>query len=92
MGGLGFPELIVICVIALLIFGPKKLPDAGKALGQAIRGFKASMDGKDEAQTGTKAMQPPLNCPGCGKPAESTAAFCTHCGHALAAAPRSQAA
>jgi len=92
MGGLGFPELIVICIIALLVFGPKKLPDAGKALGQAIRGFKASMDEKDEAQTGAKAIQAQANCPGCGKSVESNAAFCAHCGHALTGAPRSQAA
>ena len=92
MGGLGFPELIVICIIALLVFGPKKLPDAGKALGQAIRGFKRSMDGKEEAEAGAKAIQPPLNCPGCGKSVEPTAAFCAQCGHALTGAPRSQAA
>jgi sec-independent protein translocase protein TatA len=92
MAGLGFPELVVICIIALLVFGPKKLPDAGKALGQAIRGFKASMEGKDEGQTGAKAVSAPSSCPGCGKSVESTAAFCAYCGHALAAAPRGQAA
>ncbi|MGD0267217.1 MAG: twin-arginine translocase TatA/TatE family subunit [Candidatus Methylomirabilota bacterium] len=92
MGGLGFPELLIICVIALLVFGPKKLPDAGKALGQAIRGFKASMDGKDEAQTGTKAIQAHASCPGCGKPVEGDAVFCIHCGRALAGAQQSRAA
>jgi sec-independent protein translocase protein TatA len=84
MGGLGFPELVVICIIAMLVFGPKKLPDAGKALGQAIRGFRASMDGKDEAQGGTKAIQAHPICPGCGKSVEADTAFCAHCGHALA--------
>lgn len=92
MGGLGFPELVVICIIALLVFGPKKLPDAGKALGQAIRGFKASMDGKDEAQTAPKAIQAHQSCPGCGKVVEADAAFCGQCGRAMAGAPRSQAA
>jgi sec-independent protein translocase protein TatA len=91
VGGIGLPELLIICVIALLVFGPKKLPDAGKALGQAIRGFKASMDGRDEAQTGAKAIQSPLNCPGCGKSVEPTAAFCAQCGRALAGVARSQA-
>ncbi len=92
MGGLGFPELIVICIIALLVFGPKKLPDAGKALGQAIRGFKASMEGKDEPQADAKAIQAHASCPGCGKPVEGDAPFCIHCGRALAGAQQSRAA
>ena len=92
MGGLGFPELIVICIIAMLVFGPKKLPDAGKALGQAIRGFKASMDGKDDGRTDTAALPVGRTCPGCTKAVDADAAFCAHCGHAVAGAPRSQAA
>ena len=39
---LGFPEIILILVIALLVFGPKKLPELGKSLGQGIREFKKS--------------------------------------------------
>jgi sec-independent protein translocase protein TatA len=38
--GIGLPEMGVIVVIALLVFGPKKLPEIGRSLGQAIRGFK----------------------------------------------------
>ncbi len=51
MGSLGFPELLVIGVIALLLFGPKRLPDAGKALGQAIRGFKSAFEGREGKET-----------------------------------------
>ena len=40
MGPLGVPELIVIFVIALLVFGPKKLPELGKSLGKGLREFK----------------------------------------------------
>jgi len=83
MFGLGFPELIVICVIALLVFGPKKLPDAGKALGQAIRGFKSSMDGKEEERVGGQIPGTAAVCAGCGKAVEGDAAFCPSCGHAL---------
>ena len=42
-GSIGMPELIVIFVIALLVFGPSKLPDLGKSLGEAIRGFKKAV-------------------------------------------------
>jgi len=38
------PDLIVILVIALIVFGPKKLPEIGKAIGHAIREFKKSSD------------------------------------------------
>lgn len=43
-GSIGMPELIVIFVIALIVFGPSKLPDLGKSLGEAIRGFKKAMN------------------------------------------------
>ena len=44
MGQLGFPELLIIAVIALLIFGPKKLPELGSGLGKAIRDFKRAVN------------------------------------------------
>ena len=44
MGSLGLPELIIVGVIALLIFGPKKLPDLGAGLGKAIRDFKGALN------------------------------------------------
>jgi sec-independent protein translocase protein TatA len=40
MGPLGVPELLVIFVIALIVFGPKKLPELGKSLGRSIAEFK----------------------------------------------------
>jgi TatA/E family protein of Tat protein translocase len=40
MGSLGFPELIVIFVIALIIFGPRKLPEIGRSLGKSLAEFK----------------------------------------------------
>jgi sec-independent protein translocase protein TatA len=45
MGNIGFPELMVIFVVALLVFGPKRLPELGKSLGKGIAEFrKASTD------------------------------------------------
>jgi len=43
-GNIGLPELMVIMAIALLIFGPKKLPEVGRTIGKAIREFKKSTD------------------------------------------------
>jgi sec-independent protein translocase protein TatA len=47
-GSLGMPELIVISVVALIVFGPSKLPDLGKSLGEAIRGFKKAINEPDK--------------------------------------------
>ncbi|HZR80714.1 MAG TPA: twin-arginine translocase TatA/TatE family subunit [Candidatus Binatia bacterium] len=52
MFGLGIPELIVILIIALLVFGPGKLPDVGKFLGKGLRDFRDALErkGEDEGQ------------------------------------------
>ncbi|XGA30450.1 twin-arginine translocase TatA/TatE family subunit [Virgibacillus sp. CBA3643] len=42
LGNIGIPGLILIVVLALIIFGPKKLPEIGKAAGQTLREFKNS--------------------------------------------------
>lgn len=42
---IGFPELLVILVIALIVLGPKRLPEAGRALGKGMREFKDSISG-----------------------------------------------
>lgn len=47
--GIGLPEMAVIMSVALLIFGPKKLPEIGRSMGKAIRGFQeASKEFQDE--------------------------------------------
>ena len=43
-GSIGFPELLVILSIALLVFGPKKLPEVGKSIGKALREFRRTSD------------------------------------------------
>jgi len=48
LGKLGLPEILLILAIALLIFGPSKLADLGKGLGEGIRNFKSSVkEGED---------------------------------------------
>ncbi len=49
-------HLIIIAFIALIVFGPKRLPELGKGMGQAIRGFKESM--RDETQTSETDQKP----------------------------------
>src|ERR1017187_4163640 len=43
-GSIGMPELVLIFVVALLVFGPKKLPDIGKSLGKGLAEFKRASD------------------------------------------------
>jgi TatA/E family protein of Tat protein translocase len=58
MFGLGLPELLVIFVIALLVFGPKKLPELGKSIGRAMAEFKkASDEFKDTIQQEMKEVE-----------------------------------
>ena len=48
MFGLGVPEIVIIGVIAVLVFGPKRIPELGGALGKTLRGFKDEMDNPGE--------------------------------------------
>ena len=48
MANVGPLEILVVLVIALVIFGPKRIPELGQSLGKGIREFKASLDGEDE--------------------------------------------
>ena len=60
---LGVQELLIILVIALVVFGPKKLPDLGRSLGQAIRNFKNGINGKgrDEGPAEAPRALPPAS-------------------------------
>ena len=48
MFGFGLPEMIIILVIVLVVFGAGKLPEIGGAMGKSIRNFKRASEGKDE--------------------------------------------
>lgn len=52
MFGLGLPEMGLIALAAVLIFGPKKIPELGSAIGKTLRGFKDEMnrEGEDSAE------------------------------------------
>lgn len=62
MGPLGLPEILIIFLIVMVLFGAKKLPEIGKGMGKAIKGFKNSIkddptpidDGDDEDETEKK--------------------------------------
>lgn len=53
IGKLGMPELLILLVLALLIFGPRKIGELGKGLGDGIRGFKSAM--KEDEPAAPKA-------------------------------------
>ena len=65
-GSIGMPELIVIFVVVLLIFGPTRLPDLGKSLGEAIRGLRKAMnepqrtnlEGSDSSEKSRESYKP----------------------------------
>jgi TatA/E family protein of Tat protein translocase len=56
MGNIGFQELLVIFVIAVIVIGPKRLPELAKALGSAMRAFQDSL--KDDPSDGPKKPNP----------------------------------
>ncbi len=60
MGELGLPELLLILAIAVIIFGPRKLGELGKGLGEGIRGFRSAL-------SGDKKEEPPKETPGANK-------------------------
>jgi sec-independent protein translocase protein TatA len=74
---LGFGEILLILAVALLIFGPSKLPQLGEALGKGIRNFKKSSEGNDDVPPPAKepaATELPGHAPGPSVPASKPAA------------------
>ncbi len=50
MRSIGFPELLVILGVAVLLFGGKKIPEVAKGLGEGIRNFKSALKGDEESK------------------------------------------
>jgi sec-independent protein translocase protein TatA len=53
-GNIGLPEILVVLVIALIVFGPKRLPELGRSLGRGIREFRSSISGHDDDESEKK--------------------------------------
>ena len=76
--GIGPTEIIIVLVIVLLVFGPKRLPDLGRSLGKGMREFKDSVTGKDgdeqEELPAAEAAKPePSRAEGAEQPAGAAA-------------------
>ena len=93
MFGLGMPELLIILVIALLVFGAGRLPEIGSSLGRAIKGFKAASEKQEPEPEETKESKGEVKtgqgkaCPTCGQTVQADGVFCPGCGKKL---PESQ--
>jgi len=89
MFGYNFTTLLIILVIALLLFGPRRLPELGDSIGKAIRSFKKAHDEpevnppKGEVPTAAASAAQPqsVTCPQCHKEIVGDFAFCPHCGN-----------
>ena len=85
MFGLGMPELLVVFLIALIVFGAGKLPQIGSSLGTAIREFKKSIESPSkEVPTATPDE---IVCNQCRRPLQKDWLACPHCGLKIEAKP-----
>jgi sec-independent protein translocase protein TatA len=65
-GWIGMPELLILLLVVLLVFGPKKLPEMGRSLGKGMREFKSSVTGKEDKPaeiTTAHAVEEPVRAP-----------------------------
>lgn len=75
MGPIGMPELVIIFVIALIIFGPRKLPELGKSLGRSLNEFKrASNELKSTLEDEIRVEEQRSATPAAPKPTPTPAA------------------
>jgi sec-independent protein translocase protein TatA len=75
IGPFGVWEILIILVVVLLIFGPRRLPEMAKGLGQSVRAFRkelrdmrSDLDGDDEPRSTNKASQASTAAPGASGP------------------------
>jgi sec-independent protein translocase protein TatA len=58
MSGIGLPEILIVLVIALVVLGPKRLPDAGRSLGRGLREFKGAITGDHDHDRDDDVVEP----------------------------------
>src|SRR5258705_8764865 len=96
MGNVGVPELIIIFTIALIIFGPRKLPELGKSLGKSLAEFKRASNElkstldeeiRSEERRSAERQQPP-RLPGAVESIHHTVTRGTGTDHTLGSGPR----
>jgi sec-independent protein translocase protein TatA len=63
MPNVGPFELAIVLIIALVVFGPKRLPELGRSLGRGIREFRGSVSGESKEPHGQDAIEPPPQPP-----------------------------
>jgi sec-independent protein translocase protein TatA len=89
MFGYSWGPILIILVIVLLLFGPKRLPELGESIGKAIKSFKSAHDDpeKPKAESQGAAAETQKNaCPQCQKELGGDFTFCPHCGHNMKSA------
>jgi sec-independent protein translocase protein TatA len=92
MFGYSWGPILIILVIVLLLFGPKRLPELGESIGKAIRSFKKAHEDPDSASTRAEippsatAAPPAATCPQCHKEVGGDFGFCPHCGSKMSQA------
>jgi sec-independent protein translocase protein TatA len=86
MFGYNITTLVIILAIALLLFGPRRLPELGDSIGKAIRSFKKANEDPDaisprvEIPTQAAAAPQAFTCSQCHKDYQGDVNFCPHCG------------
>jgi len=93
MFGYSWGPILIILLIVLILFGPRRLPELGDSIGKAIRSFKKAHEEPPETTppkevTGTSASTATqtATCPACHQDLSGDFAFCPHCGNKLKAA------